>query len=64
MSSAEVAPLQLVASRILLIRQQKVLLDSDLAALYQAETGALNPLFGEISCGFPRILCSNSLLRS
>ncbi len=42
MPTVEVAPVALVESRILLIRQQKVLLDSDLAALYQVETGALN----------------------
>jgi hypothetical protein len=38
-SLVEVAP---VESRILVIRAQKVLLDSDLAALYQVETKALN----------------------
>ncbi len=32
----------LVESRILVIRRQKVLLDSDLASLYQVETKALN----------------------
>jgi hypothetical protein len=31
-----------VESRILVIRRQKVLLDSDLASLYQVETKALN----------------------
>lgn len=42
MSTAEIAPVALVESRILVIRAQKVLLDSDLASLYQVETGALN----------------------
>jgi ORF6N domain-containing protein len=42
MSTVEVAPVALVESRIVLIRGQKVLLDSDLAALYQVETKALN----------------------
>jgi len=39
MSTVEIAPVALVESRILVIRRQKVLLDSDLAALYQVETG-------------------------
>ena len=42
MSTVEIAPVALVESRILVIRAQKVLLDSDLAILYQVETGALN----------------------
>lgn len=42
MSTAEIAPVALVESRILVIRSQKVLLDSDLAVLYEVETGALN----------------------
>jgi hypothetical protein len=40
MSTVEVAPV--VESRILVVRGQKVLLDSDSAALYQVETDALN----------------------
>jgi hypothetical protein len=35
-------PVQVVESRILLIRGQKVLLDADLAQLYQVTTGNLN----------------------
>ena len=35
-------PVQHIASRILLVRGRKVLLDSDLAALYGVETRALN----------------------
>jgi ORF6N domain len=42
MSRSESAPVPLIESRILLIRGHKVLLDSDLAALYQVETGRLN----------------------
>jgi hypothetical protein len=38
----DLAPAALIESRILLVRAQKVLLDSDLAALYQVETKALN----------------------
>ena len=42
MPSAETAPVPLIESRIWLIRGHKVLLDSDLAMLYQVETKALN----------------------
>src|SRR5882724_11512935 len=35
-------PIQLIERRIYLIRGQKVMLDSDLAELYQVETRALN----------------------
>ncbi|MDQ2840391.1 MAG: ORF6N domain-containing protein [Acidobacteriota bacterium] len=42
MSSSETAPVPLIESRILLIRGHKVLLDADLATLYQVETKALN----------------------
>jgi uncharacterized coiled-coil protein SlyX len=42
MSTAEIAPVALVESRIRVIRRHKVLLDSDLAALYEVETKALN----------------------
>jgi hypothetical protein len=40
-SSPEV-PAPLIESRIYVLRGQKVMLDADLAALYQVETGALN----------------------
>jgi uncharacterized coiled-coil protein SlyX len=43
----------LVESRILVIRRQKILLDSDLAALYQVETGALNRAVRRNSERFP-----------
>lgn len=42
MPSVETAPALLIESRIWLIRGHKILLDTDLAALYQVETGALN----------------------
>ena len=41
MSSAETAPIPLIESRIVLIRGQKVLLDRDLARLYQVKPIAL-----------------------
>ena len=40
-SAAQLAP-AIVENRILFIRGHKVMLDSDLAALYEVETGALN----------------------
>ena len=40
--SRALVPVERIASRILLIRGQKVLLDSDLAALYRVSTGRLN----------------------
>ncbi|HEY1950392.1 MAG TPA: ORF6N domain-containing protein [Bryobacteraceae bacterium] len=42
MQSAAKLALAVVESRILFIRGQKVLLDSDLAALYEVETKVLN----------------------
>ena len=42
MSTVEIAPVALVESRILIVRGQKVLLDKDLADLYQVTTGNLN----------------------
>ncbi len=42
MPTAEPAPVPLIESRIYLIRGQKVLLDADLAALYEVTTGNLN----------------------
>jgi ORF6N domain len=42
MSRSESVPVPLIESRILLIRGHKVLLDADLAALYQVETRRLN----------------------
>src|SRR6185437_7331120 len=42
MPSAETAPAPLIESRIWLIRGHKVLLDTDLALLYEVETRALN----------------------
>ena len=38
----ELVPIELIASKIYLIRNMKVMLDRDLAELYGVETGALN----------------------
>lgn len=40
-SHASLIPVEQIQSRILLLRRQKVLLDSDLAALYGVETRRL-----------------------
>lgn len=42
MANSDGAVVPLIESRLFLIRGQKVLLDSDLANLYEVETGALN----------------------
>jgi hypothetical protein len=42
MDSASAAPVPFIESRIFLIRGQKVLLDADLAALYEVETKVFN----------------------
>ena len=41
-ASDELIPAEIIERRILLIRGRKVMLDADLAALYQVPTGALN----------------------
>ena len=42
MKLREVIPVELIQQKILIIRGQRVMLDSDLADLYRVETGALN----------------------
>ena len=42
MKKAPLVAIEAIASRILLIRGQKVMLDADLAALYGVQTRALN----------------------
>ncbi len=41
-SALETVPLEVVAHKILLIRGQKVMLDSDLAEFYEVDTKRLN----------------------
>jgi hypothetical protein len=52
-SAAATSPAPLVESRILLIRGQKVLLDSDLAELYGVTTGRLNEAVKRNKMRFP-----------
>ncbi|MBI5193498.1 MAG: ORF6N domain-containing protein [Nitrospirae bacterium] len=42
MQNTEVVPQQLIESKILIIRGKKVMMDKDLAALYEVETRTLN----------------------
>ena len=52
-------PMELVARKIYVLREQKVMLDSDLAELYQAPTKALNQAVKRNAAGSPLILCFN-----
>ena len=52
-------PDELVMNKIYFIREQKVMLDSDLAELYGVETKRLKKLSEETNPVFLRILCSN-----
>src|SRR3990167_1101816 len=47
-------PVQLIATRILLIRNQKVMLDADLAELYSVPTKALNQAVKRNPARFPK----------
>jgi hypothetical protein len=49
MSAGILMPDEMVASKIHLVRNQKVMLDDDLAELYQVETRRLNEQVIEIS---------------
>lgn len=51
--SAALLPLETITQRILLLRSQKVLLDSDLAELYGVETKRLNEQVRRNETRFP-----------
>ncbi|PCJ28081.1 MAG: DNA-binding protein [Flavobacteriales bacterium] len=53
MSKQVVVPQEVIESKIYLIREQKVMLDSDLAELYQVETKRLNEQVKRNSMRFP-----------
>ena len=57
MPAAETTPAPLIESRIWLIRGHKVLLDADLAELYQVTTGNLNLASGETKTDSRKISC-------
>ena len=50
-------PSETIERRILLLRGQKVLLDSDLADLYGVSTKALNQAVNGIAAGSPMTSC-------
>ncbi len=50
-------PVEQIAQRILFIRDQKVILDADLAELYGAETKRLNEQVKRNSHRFPEDFC-------
>ncbi len=50
-----------IQTQIYTMRQQKVLLDSDLATMYQVETRTLNQAVTRNIERFPEDLCINSL---
>ncbi len=63
-SSVQPLPLQAITQRILVIRGQKVLLDSDLAILYGVETRRLNEQVRRNQHDFPRTSSSSSAPQS
>ena len=53
MSAAQLLPLEAITQRIVVLREQKVLLDADLAALYGVETRRLNEQVRRNRARFP-----------
>ncbi|MDC4225258.1 MAG: ORF6N domain-containing protein [Candidatus Manganitrophus sp.] len=52
-----IIPTEVIEQKILFIRDQKVMLDADLAQLYQVEVKHLKRQERETLIGFPRISC-------
>ncbi len=52
---------EIITSKIFIIREQKVMLDSDLAKLYEVETKRLKEQVKRNLPDFLKILCFNSL---
>lgn len=55
----QLAAIEEIEEKIYLIRGQRVMLDSDLAEVYQVETKMLNRAVKHNLTGFPKILCFN-----
>jgi len=53
-----------ISNKIYFIRNQKVMLDRDLAFLYGIETKVLKQSVKETYLDFPKILCLNSINQS
>ncbi len=56
-------PASIIESRIFLIRKQKVMIDSDLATLYEVLTKNLNLAVRRNRQRFQKTLCSSSRLK-
>jgi len=52
-----IASVEQIESKILLLREQKVMLDADLAELYGVETKVLNQAVKRNAERFPKISC-------
>ncbi len=52
-------PVERITQAIVLIRGQKVMLDEDLAQLYEVETKALNRAVSGMSAAFRKTSCFN-----
>jgi len=59
-SDQQLVPVETIEKRIFLIRGQKVMLDFDLAELYQVATKRSTRLLGATSTGFRLTSCFNS----
>ena len=60
LQALETRPIEKISSRVLSIRNQKVLIDADLAALYGVETKRLNEQVKRNIERFPQGLCFSS----
>ena len=58
MAKTSIIPVERIQQSILLIRGQRVMLDADLAALYDVTTKALNQAVTRIRADFHLISCS------
>lgn len=58
---SNLVPMERIESAILMIRGHKVLLDADLAAMYEVDTKVLNQAVKRNSSDFLLTSCSNSL---
>lgn len=57
MKKLSLIPIERIEKAIYLIRGEKVMLDRDLAALYEVETRVLNQAVGVTGTDFPPISC-------
>ena len=62
-SPRKLVPLEIVEQKILMLRGHRIMLDSDLAAIYGVETRVLNQAVKRNLDRFPKTSCSNWLWR-